>query len=109
MCMRARSVSEGSCRDPSHASGSDKRGLPPGARPRGYARSTFIAVLIAVAAASRTAAAAAAAAVATAGPGTVLTRLGFVHRQGAALQLGAVELLDGLVATLAHFDEAEPA
>src|SRR5438132_7827625 len=79
----------------------------PGVRPLTLHSSRLIAVTPAAGAAG--AAGAATAAAVAAGPGTVLPRLGLVDRQGPALKLGAVELLDGLLATLAHLDKAEPA
>src|SRR5205085_9276040 len=54
------------------------------------------------------AAAGALAAAALAG-GALLARAGLVDRQGAALEHGAVEVLDGGLAALAHLDEAEAA
>src|SRR5205085_2489944 len=59
--------------------------------------------------------AAAVAAVAPAGPGAaaapgarpLLARLGLVDRQGAAVELGAVEGLDGRLGAVAHLHEAE--
>src|SRR5688500_17826386 len=39
---------------------------------------------------------------------TFLTRLGFVDRQGAALEVGAVELSDGLIRPFTHLHEPKP-
>src|SRR5690348_5826216 len=68
------------------------------------------AAAVAATAAGATATAAATAAVtaaATTATGAFFTRPGFVDDQGAALELLAIQLLNGLIAAVGHFHEAE--